>query len=355
MATNYKLLIERLEYAIFGHPETALDIDRWLQRGNTMQTRCRPDGSITSRPDKCVLKFVNGALFLAYNGGSFKSAYVRGLLKKKYGDDWLKITCKLYGITDDFSDTNTTPQNYQRQTDSKPKPYKLGDETDVDCVPQKIVSLTYDRSRNCTLFNFLCATFGEVATVQVWERYRVGRAYGGQTIFWCYDKQGRCRGGKMMSYKLDGHRDKEKQYGTISIGSDLKHRGYIPEDAKLVSSLFGEHLLSQYPLAPVGVVESEKTAIICSIRFPEVVWIATGGATQNLNRVTAILKGRRVTIFPDADATSDWKNRFGFGKVRNFTVSEVCRDYYRRNGEKWAKSDLADIIVAEHQQKAATV
>lgn len=352
MATNYKLLIERLEYAIFGHPERALDIDRWLQRGNTMQTRCRPDGSVSSRPDKCVLKFVNGSLFLTYNGASFKSSYVTAILKKKYGDRWLKTVCNLYGITAEDYTADFTPRDY-KQTATKPKPYTIGDESKVDCIPQKIVSLTYDRSRNNSLFNFLSKTFGEAATVQAWERYRVGRAYGGQTLFWNYDKQGRCRGGKMMSYKLDGHRDKERKNGIISIGADLKRLGDIPEDSKLVNCLFGEHLLSQYPLAPVGLVESEKTALICSIRFPEVVWIATGGVTQNLNRAIAVLKGRKVTVFPDADAVSDWKNRFG--KVRGFTVSEICRDYYRKNGEKWQKCDLADIIIEEYHQKAATV
>ena len=350
---NYEQIISRLEYSIFGSPERAPGIDGWMKHGNTMQTRCRPDGSVSSRPDKTVLKFIDDALFLTYNGASFKSAYVRGLLKKKYGDDWLKITCKLYGITNDFSDTDTTPQDYHKQTDSKPKPYCIGDEADVDFVPQEIVSLTYDRTRPDVLRDYLCRTFGEAATLQAWEKYRVGDGFGGQTLFWCYDRQGRCRCGKRMCYHADGHRDKS-DYATISIGYELKQQGKLPADLRLVPVLFGEHLLEQFPNLPVGLVESEKTAIICAIRFPEVIWLATGGATQNLNRVVAILKGRKVTIFPDADAVSDWKNRFGLGKVRGFTVNEICRDYYRKNGEKWQKCDLADIIVEEYRQKSTT-
>ena len=359
---NYTQLITRLEYAIFGSPSQATGIDGWMKHGNTMQTRCRPDGSVSPRPDKTVLKFIDDALFLTYNGASFKSAYVRGLLKRKFGDDWLKITCKLYGITNDFSDTDTTPQDFHKQTDSKPKPYEIGDENNVDCIPQTIVSMTYDRTRPDVLRQYLCSVFGEAATLQAWERYRVGDAFGGQTIWWNYDRQGRCRGGKMMAYRPDGHRDKEdkdgneNKYSIISVGYDLKRLGHISEDTekRLIPCLFGEHLLEAYPLAPVGLVESEKTAVIMSIVAPKAIWIATGGATQNLNRVVAILKGRKVTIFPDADAVSDWKNRFGFGKVRGFTVNEICRDYFRKNGVKWAKADLADIVTEEYRQKSIT-
>lgn len=345
MNTNYKQLISRLEFAVFGSPERALGFGGWVRRNNLMQTRFRPDGSDGRRPDKTVLKFINDSLFLTYNGSSYSSAYVTKILKDKFGAGWMKTVCDLYGIAAGDYTADFTPRDY-KQTYSKPKPYTIGDEADVACIPQELVSLTYDRSRNCTLFNFLCATFGEVATVQAWERYRVGNGYGGQVLFWDYDRQGRCRGGKMMCYRPDGHRDKDRPYGIIGIGSDLKRQGKIEQDAKLVDCLFGEHILEAYPLARVGLVESEKTALIASFFWPETVWLATGGATQKLDRAVALLAGRKVSVFPDCDATSQWKNKFS--KVRGFTVSEICRDYCRKNGEKWAKADLADILIQEY-------
>lgn len=350
---NYEQIISRLEYAIFGSPERALGFGGWSKRHDKMQTRLRPDGSDGGRADKTVLKFLNDSLFLTYNGSSFSSGYVTRILKDKYGTGWMKTVCKMYGISrEDFTVTDNEYQDYHKQTTAKPKPYTIGDESAVEGIPQKLVSLTYDRTRPDVLRQYLCSVFGETATLQAWERYRVGDGYGGQTLFWCYDKSGKCRCGKNMCYRPDGHRDKEH---TISIGWELQKNGKIPADTKLRSCLFGEHLLSKYPLAPVGLVESEKTAIVCSIVSPGAVWLATGGATQNLDRAIALLHGRKVTVFPDADATSDWKNRFGFGKVRGFSVDEICRDYCRKNGEKWRKCDIADIIIEEYRQRAISL
>lgn len=361
MKTDYKKLIETLEFCIFGHPELALDVGGWNLHGDSKQTRYRLDGSDGGKSCKMRLGYYRGTLCLYYNGGSVTSKRVTKILEEKYGKRWMEIVCQMYGIRrEDFpaddDDSTFKPRDYKhtigKQTESKPKRYVIGDESGIDSIPMEIVSATYDRSRQNTLYNFLCRTFGEAKALQAWERYRVGNSYGGQTLFWCYDKQGRCRGGKMMSYKPDGHRRKENPYGTISIGADLKRRGDIPQDLNLKSSVFGEHLLSQFPLALVGVVESEKSALICSLVSRDIIWLATGGWNQNLDRIIALLKGRSATFFPDADKVKEWKEKFG--TVRGFTVSEFCYDYFRKNGEKWSKADLADIIVAEYQQKAAT-
>ncbi len=66
--------------------------------------------------------------------------------------------------------------------------------------------------------------------------------------------------------------------------------------------LFGEVLLSIYPNKMVALVESEKTAIIASVYFPDFIWIATGGSdgckwTQR--GVCKVLEGRSVILYPD--------------------------------------------------------
>ena len=60
----------------------------------------------------------------------------------------------------------------------------------------------------------------------------------------------------------------------------------------------------QHPDKTVALVESEKTAIICSAMMPQYLWLATGGKSQFNSRLT-VLKGRKIIAFPDIDAYHD--------------------------------------------------
>jgi|GEM_PF-4683846 len=58
---------------------------------------------------------------------------------------------------------------------------------------------------------------------------------------------------------------------------------------------------------PIGVVESEKTAVIASIFFEDYVWIATGGCMNLRFHELLRLAGRRqITLFPDSTHYSTW-------------------------------------------------
>lgn len=70
----------------------------------------------------------------------------------------------------------------------------------------------------------------------------------------------------------------------------MKYSDALPQEWELPQCLFGEHLLKKYPNKTVALVESEKTAIICSALMPDYIWLATGGkksAPQTLSRSCA--------------------------------------------------------------------
>lgn len=75
----------------------------------------------------------------------------------------------------------------------------------------------------------------------------------------------------------------------------------LPREWELSQCLFGEHLLKKYPDKPVGMVEAEKTALICSALMPQLVWVAVGGKGQLGDKVE-VLYGRTIVAFPDSDA-----------------------------------------------------
>ena len=64
------------------------------------------------------------------------------------------------------------------------------------------------------------------------------------------------------------------------VHSLLKKTGTLDESWQFTQCLFGEHLLPQHPDKPIALVESEKTAIICSGLMPQYLWLATGGKSQ---------------------------------------------------------------------------
>ena len=147
------------------------------------------------------------------------------------------------------------------------------------------------------LYRFLKSRFP--GTADAFGRYRVG--YDGRRTMFRYLDVNHClRQIKAMAYCPDGHRDK-------SVPPLIRRNQPQPgRRAELV--YFGEHLLSQHPDHPVAIVESEKTAIIASMVISGVTWLATG-SKGNLGALSErdVLNGRDVTLYPDADAITDWR------------------------------------------------
>ena len=124
-----------------------------------------------------------------------------------------------------------------------------------------------------------------------------------------------------MKYNLQtGKRIKdENTKGRINwVHSILKRSGNLPEEWELTQCLFEEQLLKEFPDATVALVESEKTAIICSGLIPEYLWLATGEKSQ-FNERLKVLIGRDVVAFPDVDGY-----KHGATKSRIFQTSTLA-------------------------------
>jgi hypothetical protein len=119
----------------------------------------------------------------------------------------------------------------------------------------------------------------------------------------------------------------------------------IPNES-IDKCLFGEHLLNQFPEKTVAIVESEKTAIIASLFFPNFIWMATGGISNlSYNKLKALI-GRSIVLFPDLCAHEKWINIIQpLEKLFKITVS----DYLEKNAtpqDKLDKYDLADYLLS---------
>ena len=170
--------------------------------------------------------------------------------------------------------------------------------------------------------------------------YKIGTSsqYGiGTTIFWQVDSEGKVRTGKLIKFDETGHRMKNC-IGWVHSASHL-------ENFNLKQCLFGEHLLKEDLDSPVGIVESEKTAVIMCAEEPSILWLACGGAEGLSYDKVKLLRGRNVTLFPDASIEgktfNKWKHKakeFGF-ELDNFLENHVSEE------QKEEGVDLADLIV----------
>ena len=121
--------------------------------------------------------------------------------------------------------------------------------------------------------------------------------------------------------------------------------------------LFGEHLIGELIANPpndegiigVGVLESEKSAIILSIMCPEIIWLATGSIYNFKSEMLEVIKPFNVIVYPDADALDIWSKK----------VEQFNRDGYQFFIPKWyremctpeaiaKKWDIADFILIEN-------
>ena len=216
-------------------------------------------------------------------------------------------------------------------------------------VKMKEVATASEYVQLTSLFNFLCRHFRVEEVNRVMRMYKVGstREFGKipgmmGTAYPYINGDGKCVDVKLMAYDNNGHR-KKHGYSTNWV---LSKKGM--NERRAPWALFGEHLLASRPSDPVGVVESEKTALIASIALPGYVWIATG-SKQNLNpeRCKA-LKGRDVYLFPDADGVEEW-NRRGLELAKaKFNIYD-CSSMILEQTQS-PKDDIADIIL--HYKKS---
>jgi len=187
---------------------------------------------------------------------------------------------------------------------------------------------------------YLHSRFNAETVDQLTEDYHIGtssRWNGGTTIFWQVDISGNIRTGKLIKYNaVTGKRYKNKTNWAHSV---MQLPGF-----NLKQCFFGEHLLNKYPHKPVGLVESEKTAIIASSYFPELVWLASGGANSINTEKVKVLSTREVILFPDASSSGEiYHNWCEIAKKYGLS----CSDFIEKNANDKQKAqgiDIADLL-----------
>ena len=192
--------------------------------------------------------------------------------------------------------------------------------------------------------------FGEAQVDEALLTYAVGATPDHKAVFFYVNEQGKVTEGKIMGYNLNLHRVKEDVRGVADM---LRKAGRLPADYRPPKLLFGLHLLNCTPMAgqPVGIVESEKTALIAFMRYEGITWMATGGmAKLDMELLEPLHRaGREVILFPDVDGQAKWQEIAKQAKRQLGMKIAVCRWWEGHmpqdvDATKW---DIADLILYE--------
>ena len=196
---------------------------------------------------------------------------------------------------------------------------------------------------------FLIAFFGIETVQNLINKYPIGtsKQWSGANIFWQLDINGKVRTGKIMLYDATtGKRAKDK--------FNWVHSLLNTPDFNLQQCFYGERLLHNNT-KKIGIVESEKTAIICSVYYPDIVWIATGGK-GNLHKLlttrAGILANRNVILYPDLGLYSEWN---AIAMEYGYSTSSVLEREFKTpvtHAKLKIGDDLADYLLQFEPPKA---
>lgn len=171
-------------------------------------------------------------------------------------------------------------------------------------IPPALYERSFLRYDENNFVQFLTGRFGREAAIALVNKYHIGtsKLWQGATVFWQLDRECRIRTGKIMLYDVaTGRRVKEPRNHVAWAHTTLRLPGY-----ELRQCLFGEHLLAHHP-GHIAITESEKTAIIASVYLPQFTWLACGSLNGLSAAKCGVLRGHRVTLFPDLGCYAKWK------------------------------------------------
>lgn len=243
-----------------------------------------------------------------------------------------------------FNESNLTYNYYPVKTNLSQNTEKAISFVDEDLLIKSL----QDKTKRCNLFKFLINYFDDKSVENTFRKYLIGmsKEWASSTMFWQIDRNKNIRAGKIMQYDCQtGRRDKNKfnWVKNVSLGKEMKQ------------VFFGICLIDYFKEYKIGIVESEKTALICDLYFKEkIVWIASGGLQGITEEKIKDLIGREVIFFPDLSSTKSKNTALEIWtkKAENYSKKFKIRiqvnyylEFFSSEAQKENKEDLGDFIL----------
>lgn len=166
---------------------------------------------------------------------------------------------------------------------------------------------TVESALECDFAQGLRNYFDMETIAEAISRYHIQSvSYYRNTAFPCINAEGKVTDVMTLAYGSDLHRTGNvyHYYGSKDRIAQLK--ATHPGGYKYNPCYFGEHLLPLHPDRNVALVESQKSAVVCSMLLPGMVWLATCGSSNFTASKSLALKDRRVFVYPDKGMAEKW-------------------------------------------------
>lgn len=209
-------------------------------------------------------------------------------------------------------------------------------EVKIDYISLQVLESYYLRPNYNNFLKFLLSKFDIEKVLEAEQKYFLSDYKNREVIFWQIDQLERVRSGKIMDYNPDTGKRIKDEAGKSSINWIHK------QPYNLKQCLFGLHLSKEYPEKQIGIVESEKTAVIMSINEPRIIWLACGSLNGFKIEYLAPLRLRKIIGFPDKGCFNIWKETAD--KLNELGFSITINDVLENNTNAKQGDDIADLI-----------
>ncbi|MBI3502001.1 MAG: hypothetical protein HY063_09415 [Bacteroidetes bacterium] len=174
---------------------------------------------------------------------------------------------------------------------------------EISFIPQEPFTQSLQHYEGNNFVKFLFQLYSPETVKKLIEKYFMGTSkhWLGATIFWQIDIAGKIRTGKIMLYDSNGKRVQEPNSHIAWAHTLMGIENYK-------QCFYGENLVND-KTKPIAIFESEKTAVIASIYFPELLCIAAGGADGLQAEKFNSLRGRKIILYPDLNKYEKWNER----------------------------------------------
>ncbi len=248
--------------------------------------------------------------------------------------------------------TNTDGAQFTSARNTAYRTAKLLPQKEISFIDKNDVIESLKKYENNNFVIYLHTLFDSETVEYLCEKYFIGTAkhWNGATVFYQIDIGKNVHTGKVFLYDTKtGKRNKEKNNWVHSLLKDKQH------EFTLQQCFFGEHLLSDTSKT-VAIFESEKTAIIASVYYPECICIATSGKHGLSANKYAVLQNRNVVLFPDISKKKDgkseptafelWSNKaIEIERIANSVFVSDTLERMATDGEKLQGLDIADYLL----------
>lgn len=216
--------------------------------------------------------------------------------------------------------------------------------------PENILTESlHSEEHRSSLFKFFQKYFEDEKIEKCFRKYLVGvdKNREDAVIFWQVDRGKKVRAGKIMKYDIVTGRRRKDFFSWVKKEEN--------SDAEIRQCFYGIHLIDYLKNYRIGIVESEKTALLCDLYFDEkIVWLSSGGLNGFNEEKCKDLVGRTVILFPDLTCEKSKINASDLWTERAKTIGKkmqiqfISNNFLERvadDSSKEEQEDLGDYVI----------